>query len=129
MMDKNGRLNHVASPGCCGEDYTDLSRGAFYKGIIPETVFIDSSVLEEYAEIDPCLGRNLAGAVLDSLCVRLAQGPRLPLERMTMAAARRDDGAIVDLELRIDLVHVRGHACLVLEIAGEHEIADGSTIP
>jgi hypothetical protein len=127
MIDNNGRLTHVALPSCGGADYTDLSRGAFYKGLDPETVFIDSSVLDEYAEIDPSLGRNLAGAVLDSLWRRMAISPCVQLESITIAAARREDGEIVDLDLSIERLRLRGHECLVLEKAGEREIAADST--
>jgi hypothetical protein len=123
MFDIHGKLTHLPPPGCAGPDYTDLSRGAFHQGLVPETVFIASIVLDEYAEIDPCLGRNLAGAVLDSLRVRLAESPRLQAESLTLSVARRDDGEIVDLELRVERFRLRGHECLVLEKAGEGEVA------
>ena len=59
-----------------------------------ETVFIDWSVLDDYAEIDPFLSQNLAGATLDSLGRRPAKGSGFPLECLTVAAARCEDGKI-----------------------------------
>ena len=98
-------------------DYRDLSRRARYRGLGVDLLFVDSTVLEDYAEIDSALGENFAGAILNAL-----RGPGLEGQRLRLGAFRRQDGRIVELDLGILRFRLRGQSCAVLERAGEHSI-------
>lgn len=93
----------------------DVTRGARYHGIRPESVFLEPEILEDYAEPEPTLGRNAVGSILSALAAQLAVCPGgVPDECVTVSLCRCEDGQAVEVDLRIRRLRRDGLVRLVL---------------
>jgi hypothetical protein len=80
--------------------YTDLTREAVHC-CIQASVFLESRVLEEFAELDPALGHNVAGVIFSVLACHLAGGHGAGDDRLTICLTRRSDGRPIELDLML----------------------------
>ena len=101
----------------------DLSRGARHYGIHPDALFVESDVLDDYAEVDVSLGENVVGAILAVLgCQREVRPLRVPDGMFSVCLLRRDDARLVEVGFHLDHVHHRGQDYLVLRKTVELEL-------
>lgn len=101
----------------------DLSRSARHLGIRPEAVFIESEVLDRYAELDTAIGLNAAGVVLSVLAAQLGVNPGgVASESVTVCLLRREDARPVEVDLQIHRLRRRGGECLLLRHARERTL-------
>ena len=122
----HGGLNNVglAVSPCGATEYTNLSRGALYRGLSLDFLFVDPAIMDDYAEVDPALGQNVAGALLDALQSQSQEGLEGRAQTITIALVRRDDGQLVELDIRAESIRLRDYECLVLDTAGEQDLAE-----
>jgi hypothetical protein len=102
---------------------TDLSAGARQHGLrVP--VLVDTRLLEDYAPVDPTLGYNTAGALLNLLSY-CAAGTRHPErhQELTAALVRRQDGQLVELDIAAVPARCSAGRCLYLHAIAERELA------
>lgn len=100
--------------------YTDLSRGATACGL-RANVRLDERVLTDYEELDPALGQNTAGAVLNLLRYQLEVEPVGNEGCLSLYLARRSNGQVVEVSLAIDRCRLGGCETYLLLLAGECE--------
>jgi hypothetical protein len=102
---------------------TDVTRGARLHAIRSASVFVDSDVMEDYAEIDVALGQNLAGVILSVLSYHLGINPGgVHDDQITICAIRREDATLVELVLHIERTRRNGMEHIVLRKGEEMEI-------
>ena len=100
----------------------DVSRGARLMRI-DDSVHIDASIADDYAEIDCSLGYNVTGIVLRVLSQHLMGAPGGGGdETLTVALRRRDDGREVELHVTLSRSRRAGKPCLTLIRAGERQM-------
>ena len=105
----------------------DLARGAQHYGLRPDPLYVESDVLDNYAEVDVARGENVVGAILAVLAGRPAVGPGPgPAGLITVCLRRRDDGRLVEVDFHLDSIHHLGREHLVLRQAGELDLEDDS---
>jgi len=112
-----------SNPSSTDETTIDLSLGAGQFGI-PVPLIAPSRLIEEYAEVHPALGYNVAGIILSLVSNHLAgaePGANGP-ETMTACLVRREDGAIVEVELELIACPQPSSAGLALRITGEQAL-------
>lgn len=100
--------------------YTDLSRGAAACGL-RANVRLDERVLADYEELDPALGQNTAGAILNLLRYHQEVEPVGNAGRLSLYLARRNTGQVVEVTLAIDRCRLCGSETYLLHLAGECE--------
>jgi hypothetical protein len=85
-------------------------------------VLIESKILADYGEIDNALGHNTAGLVLSVLSHCLATGHAgLAEDLLTVGLVRRQDGALVELDLSLRRTRAGDQECFTLRLADERE--------
>jgi hypothetical protein len=101
----------------------DISRGAGSFGVRAKAVFIESNVLDDYAEIDFGLGQNVVGNILSVLRCHLSAGfGGRAVDTITVSLLRRDDAQIVELDLEVNRARQGGVERLLLRKVTEREI-------
>ena len=100
--------------------YTNLSRGATACGL-RASVRLDERVLADYKELDPALGQNTAGSILNLLRYQLEVEPVGNEGRLSLYLARRNTGQVVEVALAIDRRRLEGCETYRLRLAGECE--------
>lgn len=111
-----------SKPAC---DYVDLGRGAQNFGLRAQ-VELERRVLEDYVELDPGLGENVAGVVLSVLSYDVLTDGRLGDSRMTICLLRRDSGQPVEVDLGVYRRCHGGQETYVLRFMGERELSLGA---
>lgn len=97
-------------------NYTDLSRGASLNGL-RASVFVETRVLEEYAELDSALGQNTAGVILAVLGCHLVTGNGIGDDRLSACLIRRKDGQLIEVDLMLLRRRQAVGECLYLRLA------------
>lgn len=116
---KNSILDIPCAPAVSrGDEFVDLSRGARRFGLPVETLFLEGSVLNDYAELDPALGYNVAGTILSVLHNQVRQIGGLD-EFVTVCLVRREDARAVELELALKHRKRFGRGCIMLRKSAE----------
>lgn len=100
----------------------DLTRGAAQFGIRPPAVWLEARVLEDYTELDPVIGLNAAGVILQVLSCRLKSRPAGE-ELLTICLARRADGVQVEVDLSARRVRHEGEPGWRLAFVAEHAVS------
>jgi len=105
--------------------FIDYSRGAVEVGIRRQMVWLDAGVVEDYAEMDPTLGRNVGGVVLSVLARHLSTEPDGGNGNIvTVGLFRREDGKLVDVDLQITRGRHQGTSRLLLTKVDAREVID-----
>ena len=113
--------NILSPPPFATSRIVDLTRGASRLGIRAR-VLIESKILADYGEIDNALGHNTAGLVLSVLSHCLATGHAgLAEDLLTVGLVRRQDGALVELDLSLRRTRAGDQECFTLRLADERE--------
>jgi hypothetical protein len=113
---------HNLKPQKLRPTLVDVTRGARLLRI-DESVFLDASIADDYAEVDRTLGHNAIGIVLRVLSQHLTGAPGGGGdETLTIALRRRGDGCEVELHLNLSRSRRAGQPCLILVRAGERQV-------
>lgn len=108
------------------ENFTDLSVGSRQFGIRPP-VFLESSVLKDYRELECAMGLNTAGLILSVLAYRLAGLSED--ETLVICLRRQIDARPVELELHMQFVRVDEALALVLRQGAERPAGTELIVP
>ena len=97
----------------------DATRGAAQFGIRSQ-VLVHNDILDDYAELDSGMGRNVVGAVLAVLGCHVANGGSfVDTEVLSVCLRRRQDGQPVEVVLRVSRVRRSARECLAVSLVGE----------